>query len=204
MHGSCGSRVSRWSGFSPQPRDFGRYGFEVFMLDAKRKIAIALTILGTGFCILLFAFNVEQLWIVWLLTVGFFAGSSLSPRMTPIALAVCLMAPTSIVMTIIARSLPLYSLHWSGADTIEIATLAEDWKIVITDQTEINSVMGFGAAGHYESIVKCGNSLHLYVTHGNTKTGYYIHGDTVGRVREDSRRRYSCRNSKACEIVLKI
>lgn len=40
--------------------------------------------------------------------------------------------------------------------------------------------MKFGDSGHYTTIVKSGDLLHFFVTHGSTKTGYYIHGDSVG------------------------
>ena len=150
------------------------------MHDAKRKLAIALAILATGYYVGAFAYNVKSIWVAWFLTVGFFAASALAPQMSRVAVTICLLATTSVALTIAARTLPIYELNWKGADQVEISRIADDWKILLTDPNEIESLMEFGNSGHYESIMKSGDLLHIYVTHGNTTIGYYIHGDSVG------------------------
>ncbi len=150
------------------------------MHDAKRKLAIVLAILATGFCVGAFAFNVTPMWVAWFLTVGFFAGSALAPQMSRVAVTICLLATSSVALAMVARTLPIYELNWTGADQVEISRIADDWKILLTDPNEIEALMEFGNSGHYESIMKSGDLLHVYVTHGNKTIGYYIHGDSVG------------------------
>lgn len=150
------------------------------MPDAKRKLTIATVILVAGCCIGLLAFNVRTLWIVWLLTVGFFVGSALAPRMSGIAISTCLVATFAIAATLCIRMAPVFSLNWSGADRVEISRLVGDWKIVLTNPDDIAALMSYGESGHRESMMKSGSTIHMFVTHDHTTTGYYVHGDTVG------------------------
>ena len=41
-------------------------------------------------------------------------------------------------------------------------------KIVLTDPREISALMQYGEAGHYESMIKSGTNIHLYVSRNGT------------------------------------
>ena len=101
------------------------------MLDVKSELALATLILGAGFCISIFAFNVTWLWAAWLLTVGFYEGSALSSRVSRIAVLICLFSTFFVLFAIFARSMPIYSLNWIGANRVEISSLGEEWRIVL-------------------------------------------------------------------------
>lgn len=152
------------------------------MTDYTRKLYFLLLILASGLLIFLFALNVTELWGVWLLTIGFFFGSALAPRMERNGVVICTLAVVAIVATLISRRLPIYTLDWRFADRVEISDLGETWKVVLSDPQEITELMKYGESGHYRSMIKSGTNLMLMVTRGATNTRYYVHGDSIGHL----------------------
>ena len=148
--------------------------------DLAAKSILLIALFASGYCIALFAHNVRRLWVVWLLTTGFFIGSALAPTMTAMASIVCALSILAMFVALIMRRLPVHSLAWGVADRIEISALAEEWTITLTDPQEIATLMQYGESGHYRSMLKCGSRIHLAITRGNQTTGYYIHGNAVG------------------------
>jgi len=55
-------------------------------------------------------------------------------------------------------------------------------KIVLTDPQEISALMQYGESGHYESMIKSGTNIHLFVSRNGTSHGYYVHGNAVGQL----------------------
>ncbi|QDT11021.1 hypothetical protein K239x_30140 [Planctomycetes bacterium K23_9] len=150
------------------------------MSDAKRKLALAALVVILGFCVALFAFNEGQLWAFWLVTLGFFLGVALSPKLTNTAILICSIATLSIAAALIYRGLPIHSLPWAGADRVEIDNSDDDSRIPITDPGEIAALMKYGESGHRRSMLFSGSTRVIFVTHAHTTTTYYIHGDSVG------------------------
>jgi hypothetical protein len=152
------------------------------MAEHMRKVVLLISILVAGIFILLFAPNVTQLWVVWLLTIGFFCGSALAPRMGIFAVGVCAISVLAVATTLISRRLPIYALDWRFASRVEISDLSGTWKVALSDPLEIAALMKYGESGHYESMIKGETNFLLYVTRDGTSTGYYIHGDSVGEL----------------------
>lgn len=152
------------------------------MTDHTRKAFLLISILVAGIFILLFAPNVTQLWVLWLLTLGFFCGSALAPRMETFAVGGCAISVFVVATTLISRCLPIYALDWRFASRVEISDLSQTWKVALSDPQEIAALMKYGESGHYESVIKGATDFHLYVTRDGTSTGYYIHGDSIGEL----------------------
>lgn len=150
------------------------------MTDVLCKSILSISILASGTCIAFYAHDVNRLWTIWLLTTGFFVGSALAPSMTTFATSICILSLLAISASLIVRRLPIHKLDWAGVDRIEISSLDSNWKVVLTDPQEIATLMSYGKSGHYASILKSGSLIHMYVTHDNTTTGYYVHGNSVG------------------------
>ena len=150
------------------------------MPDAKRKLVLAVLVVTLGVCVALFAFNESLLWALWLVTLGFFLGVALSPRLTKTAILISSVATFSIAAALVYRALPIHSLPWAGADRVEIYNSDDNSRIPITDRDEIAALMDFGDSGHRRSILMAGSTQIIFVTHAHTTTTYYIHGDSVG------------------------
>jgi hypothetical protein len=152
------------------------------MTDRMRKLILLISILVSGILVFLFAGNVTELWVLWLLTIGFFFGSAQALPMNRFPVVLCGLAVLAIGTTLLFRRLPIYSLDWRPVDRVEISNLDGTTKIVLTDPQEISALMQYGESGHYESMIKSGTNIHLYVSRNGTSHGYYIHGNSVGRL----------------------
>jgi hypothetical protein len=152
------------------------------MTDRTCKLFLLALILLSGFCVLLFALNVSTLWAVWLLTIGFFFGSALAPRMETLAVTVCVLSVLAVATTLISRRLPIYALDWRFAERVEISDIAEEWKVSLSDPQEIAALMKYGESGHYQSMIKSGSTLHLNVTRDGVTKGYYVFGNSIGEL----------------------
>jgi len=77
--------------------------------------------------------------------------------------------------------MPVHSLDWNDIDEVQITHGRDDWKITITDPTELRQFSEFARRGRYESIIKSGSSYHICVGIRQSFAGYYIHGNAFGR-----------------------
>jgi len=152
------------------------------MTDRMRKLILLISILFSGTLVFLFAGEVTELWVLWLLTIGFFFGSALASPMSRLPVLLCGLAVLAITTTLLFRRLPIHSLGWRLADRVEISDLDGTMKVVLTDPQEISALIQFGESGHFESMIKSGTNIHLYVSHNGTSHGYYIHGNAVGQL----------------------
>jgi hypothetical protein len=152
------------------------------MTDRMRKLILLISILVAGILVFVFAGNVMELWVLWLLTIGFFFGSALASPMSRFPVVLCGLSVLAIATTLVCRSFPIYSLDWRLADRVEISDLEGTMKIVLTDPREISALMQYGEAGHYESMIKSGTNIHLYVSRNGTSHGYYVHGNAIGQL----------------------
>ena len=133
----------------------------------------------SGILVALLALNFTELWILWLLRIGFFCASALSSPMGKFPVVLCGIAALAIITTLIFRRLPIHSLDWGPADRIEFSDFGGP-KIVITDPAEISALMQYGKSGHYESMIKSGTNIHMYAVRQGASRGYYVHGDSIG------------------------
>lgn len=150
------------------------------MQRLKLQILFACILIGVGAVILLFAHNVTGFWVAWLLIIGFYIGSLTTGEFSRVAVFVCTFATIGISLCLIGRTLPIHSLNWRGADRIQISSIDRSWQIEITDAKEIYGFTRFGDTGHYESMIRSGYGVHVYVTHDGHSRGYYVHGNAIG------------------------
>lgn len=129
--------------------------------------------------IFLTAPNILELWSVWFVALGVFIGKIASLWKVRLPFLISGLLSAIIIVWVIFRVLPIHSLPWKNADSIEVSDLHENWKIEITDPQEIAALTSFGENGHYETMSKLGSSYHLYVTHGGTSDGYYLYGNVI-------------------------
>lgn len=139
------------------------------------KPVIAVALLCSGICTGLFAHNVLPLWILWLLTVGFFVGSAISPQMPSVAKVFCLAASCVILLSVVARTLPIHSIGWTGASSIQISKPGSTESITVTDPTQLRELIEFGEGGHFETVIKHGIlRFVLHVKVDGTTTPFYV------------------------------
>jgi hypothetical protein len=118
-------------------------------------------------------------WAVWLVSLGILIGKAFNqPRQAEM---VCLSIALLIFGTLVIRAVPIHSLGWGGCSRIVISKPSQNWKIEITDPGEVEIFRSYGGRGHYQTMLKCGDSYHLYVGDETSLQGYYVHGDSIGR-----------------------
>lgn len=145
----------------------------------KTKIGLVVLWAVAGIVLFLLGINLNELWAIWFTALGVLIAIFITQQAKHLQF-LCLALSILVLLCLLIRRLPIYSLPWTNTKGILISRF-DEWKVVIKDPKEIAAFCEFGRRGHYETMWKSGYGYHAYITDNfQASTGYYIHGDAFG------------------------
>jgi hypothetical protein len=124
--------------------------------------------------------NVFVCWAACFVSLGVILAiilTNLSDRLPSLC---CVLLLATVIMFILLRSLPIYSLHIEGAERIDISEIGKDGGLSITNRQSLAQLEAFGRRGFYRTILKSGGRYHIYVWQDGTGRPFFVHWNGLG------------------------
>jgi hypothetical protein len=134
-----------------------------------------------AYAIFAYAINVEALWIIWFVALGFLLGICFVPKPSKLPYILSLAAPLTIVLSIVLRGLPIHELGWRNVSKVSFQDDAGNLLFEVTSPEELLRFESFGRQGRYVTLWKTGyKGCTLVVWKPEFGQTYFFHGDSIG------------------------
>ena len=138
---------------------------------------------ASGVALLLWAFNVRDLALIWWINTGVLVGILLSKGLRKHAFVLPALLSITIFVSLIIREIPIHSLPLHRVDQVRIFRLG-GLILEIEDPDELKQIEAYIQRGRYRSIIKCMTGYELELaridTHRTEYQRYYVLGDGLG------------------------
>ena len=135
--------------------------------------------------VLVFAWNLQLLWAILLVSLGILIGLVTIRGNGKIAGLICLLALVMVPLVVALRALPIHSFGRSdldGLDRIVIYLPSSEEKVEITDPGTLREFKILVRNGSYQSSLKCGDCYGITLGRGPDWSRYVIKYDSFGHL----------------------
>jgi hypothetical protein len=137
-----------------------------------------------------FAWNVQILWAILLVSLGILIGLVTIRGVGKIAGLICFLGLAAVPLIVAIRAMPIHSFGRSfgrsdldGLDRIVIAMPDGEEHIEITEPSTVGEFKSLVGTGFYQSSLKCGECYEITFCRGLDRSRWVIKYDTFGHLR---------------------
>lgn len=128
-----------------------------------RRIPLPIVLVVSGFVLLNWAWNVDLLWAVWLVSVGMWLGMWIGKGSAHAGRVLCLLGAAVVVGAVVVRALPVYSAGVGHVVRLEIPQPEGDRVISLTDPDSLKRWEAFCSRGSYVTMLTKGYGYHVRI-----------------------------------------